>query len=244
MTRKMRTHRKLKVAWIDLVDPSCGNGFWNVPLAQAFEVYRWLIATAHEYREHGRSSPYELLYRHPSCINTGPEFQDGIGGTGWLDQLRRSLSLAILGGRGDPAVESWRADHGIDVGGESVLPVRHITLKQGHVPGHARIHLLLADLLPLTGRLNKQPVNAHYKRARNVRQGLLTTSPAGHRLYLRYGYARGCGEWSYELALQEPDELFDAFVARAWDAAVELVEPAHGWLATPWDTNPSGGPSE
>ena len=228
----MRTRRTLTVNWLDLIDLSGGGRFWNVTSAQAFEILRWMIQTADGYSEH-RSGPYELLFRHPNCTGCSPYRQAGIGGEGWWRQLRESLLLAITGSRHNGAVCQWRKDHKISPMGTATIPVRYLVPKYRKIEGHPCTDSMLSELLELKGRFHKSP-NRYHRHAVWVRRCRILTYGTMHVLELRYGYKRDSSEWGEKLACMEKNEVFDSFVARAWDRAKELVRPELPWSDPRW----------
>jgi hypothetical protein len=213
----------------DLVSPTAGYGFGeNVGETEAFEIYRWMIATAERMDTEG-NGPLALLRRHPYCTSVWSMYQDPIGGERYANVLLSSFQYALLGDPHDDRVTgSWRKKHRLDRLRTITIPVRHTAKRYECLPGLPSTDGMLGDILAFAGKFRKAPNECH-PRATTIYNGQVATYADMQVITFRYGYAMDDSSWSFKLAVQKPGEAFDFTIARAWCRARMLAVPKDRW---------------
>lgn len=216
-----------KKAWfraelIDLVRP---DSFWPHPFSieQAFEIFRWMVATGDAYRDPtrwGRVGVRELL---SATSGTGADEVTSITS---LADLRTRFHHALLASPRCPAVVQWRKDHRVEIGAR--IRVRSPVYTQFEGARHlgfgsegAIKDTLDRITIRSRGQTLKARLNYVHLDVETVHGVSIAVSAKGFVFRLKYGDPfhdnRPYSAWSHSLARTRPGETFLETFARARD---------------------------
>ena len=216
-----KIHTKFRVNWITLLEP---GGYWLHPhsLEQALLIWSFLVKTAYKHREHGQSSPVDLLGEKPTCINSSH-----VAPISSLDALRKRFHYALLCRYSNKLTYDWRHDNRIDVTKSRIITGPHFTPFRPPVSmfeSEADCQKQFDKLLSTTDvKLNTQ-LNTCHKRAAWVHYVQMGVTRDGFLDFdMEFGYRRDSSEWGTTLALGSKTEPPLRTLRRAIDNLASLT---------------------
>jgi hypothetical protein len=231
MPRPAHTKSRFDLNLIELVRPP---SYWPHPYSveQAFQAFRWMIKTGDTYREPGRwgSSGVREVLSASSGVGLS-----GVAPIKSLEDLRQRFHYALLAD-GGKAVEQWRDDHGVRVGGRVTIP--YAVHSDGHnspaFTSPSNVKQELDRMLePGPGQTMKMSLNCVHHDVRTLHSVEVRVFEGGFKFVLWYGDAPKSelhSHWDETIAASREGETFLQTFARArenFDLVVNGIRPSH-----------------
>lgn len=205
------TATKLKVRFLDLVRPRCMHVVGKLHIAQAFELFRWMVRTSEKFAGDRSVGTARELLSASSCV--GLRRVEPFGAN-WRQDLWNRFHFAVLKESVSPAAAAWRRAYSINETGTRVVPIRYYTWSGGGLCSHDTGQLL-DRVIRANGHLRKVHNECH-PRARWLYNCALRPTASAWELFAYYGFKTDhSSSWMLPICHQQTDELFVDFLTRA-----------------------------
>lgn len=217
----MRTRFKLQ--WLTLLSPEYS---WDYPhgLERCLLAYAYLVRTANDFRVYGKSGPFDLLCKKPSCLNISTV--DPILSR---DDLRSRIQYAVLYGADRGAFKAWRKSAKVRVTDTVIVTGKHYLPYRSPKPFECErdIEAKFDALLKTTDVKLNRSFNKYHKRAVWIQKIVLHVYPWKPNFHfdLYYGYRREASSWNVTLAQSDKGKTPLDTLAEAIAMLKELTDP-------------------